>query len=114
MRMVFVFYLHKLDGTKYFKALSASIPCNLPTDLNTKIPLLCRPDQNDDLNTKDAVYLAKLSGWFCPVIRHEIGAFHNLCLFLLFLEAGTSLRPKRTCQKTSFQQLNDNFTSILK
>lgn len=60
MRMGFVFYLHKLDGTKYFKVLSAAIPCNLPTDLNTEIPLLCRSDQNDGLKTKDVVYLAKL------------------------------------------------------
>jgi len=40
--MVFILFLHKLDKTKSFKALSAAIPCNLPTVFNIKSPYLDR------------------------------------------------------------------------
>ncbi len=60
MRKVFRAYLHERDVTKYFKALSAATPCNLPTGLNSKRPYLCRPNQNGGLKTKGAAHLAKL------------------------------------------------------
>lgn len=63
--MVSILYIHKLDITKYFKALSAAIPCNLHTVLNIKSPYLCRPNQNNSLKPKDSVYLVKLcQGYF--------------------------------------------------
>lgn len=60
MRMVFILSLYKLDMTKYFKSLSAAIPCNLPTVLNITSSYLCRPNQNNGLKTTDALYLVKL------------------------------------------------------
>ena len=115
MRMVFILSLHKLDMTKYFKSLSAAVPCNLPTVLNIKSSYLCRPNQNNGLKTKDAVYLVKLcQGGFAQWshTKQEYFTIYASFFSILFLQAGTSLTPKLTYQKTLFQQWNEHFTSI--